>query len=68
MVLVALTGYGTLRDREHSIEAGFDHHLVKPVDLDELRRLLDQRGAATRGGASDPLTPPTSGSSASSRS
>ncbi len=45
MVLVALTGYGSLRDHEHSVEAGFDHHLVKPVDVDELGRLLGGRAA-----------------------
>ena len=42
MVLLALTGYGSLRDHERSVEAGFDHHLVKPVDADELGRLLDE--------------------------
>ena len=41
-LLVALTGYGQDEDRRRSREAGFDHHLVKPVDLDELQRLLDQ--------------------------
>jgi PAS domain S-box-containing protein len=40
MVLVALTGYGQASDRERSRDAGFDHHLVKPVDLDELRGIL----------------------------
>jgi PAS domain S-box-containing protein len=39
-VLVALTGYGLERDKERAAAAGFDAHLVKPVDLDELRRLL----------------------------
>ncbi len=47
MVLLALTGYGSLGDHEHSVEAGFDHHLVKPVDVEELERLLDQRVACT---------------------
>lgn len=42
MVLLALTGYGSRRDQERSVEAGFDHHLVKPVDADELGRLLDE--------------------------
>jgi len=42
MVLVALTGYGAPGDVERSVEAGFDHHLVKPVDFDELGRLLDK--------------------------
>ena len=39
-LLVALTGYGRPDDYRQSIEAGFDHHLVKPIDPDELRRLL----------------------------
>jgi CheY-like chemotaxis protein len=38
--LIALTGYGMEEDRRRSREAGFDHHLVKPVDPDELRGLL----------------------------
>jgi DNA-binding response OmpR family regulator len=38
--LIALTGYGREDDRERSREAGFDHHLVKPVDLAELTRVL----------------------------
>jgi CheY-like chemotaxis protein len=33
MKLIALTGYGQESDRQRSREAGFDHHLVKPVDL-----------------------------------
>ena len=37
-LLVAVTGYSQLRDRERAAEAGFDHYLVKPVDL---RRLMD---------------------------
>ena len=36
--LVALTGYGTTRDRERSRAAGFDLHLVKPVTYDALRQ------------------------------
>lgn len=40
MILLAMTGYGQEEDRRRSREAGFDHHLVKPVDLDKLRGLL----------------------------
>jgi CheY-like chemotaxis protein len=40
MLLVALTGYGSDEDRRRSCEAGFDHHLVKPVDLASLQALL----------------------------
>jgi PAS domain S-box-containing protein len=39
-LVVALTGWGQEDDRRRSAEAGFDAHLVKPVDVDELRRLL----------------------------
>lgn len=38
--LVAITGYGQKEARERAFEAGFDDHLVKPVDIDSLRRLL----------------------------
>ena len=38
--LVALTGYGRESDRRAVREAGFDAHLVKPVNLDELYRIL----------------------------
>jgi PAS domain S-box-containing protein len=37
---IALTGYGSAADRQRGAEAGFDHYLVKPADLDELARLL----------------------------
>jgi PAS domain S-box-containing protein len=39
-VLVALTGYGRDEDRQHTRDAGCDHHMVKPVNPDELRQLL----------------------------
>jgi PAS domain S-box-containing protein len=38
--LVAQTGYGQDEDRRRTRAAGFDHHLRKPVELDELQRLL----------------------------
>jgi PAS domain S-box-containing protein len=40
LVLVAMTGYGQLEDRRRSEEAGFNAHLVKPADLDELQKIL----------------------------
>lgn len=46
MLLVALSGYGRPEDRDESARAGFDHHLVKPVEPDELCRVLN----AGRGG------------------
>jgi signal transduction histidine kinase/CheY-like chemotaxis protein len=39
-LLVALSGYGTAADRARSKEAGCDHHLVKPVRVEDLNRLL----------------------------
>jgi CheY-like chemotaxis protein len=38
--LIALTGYCQADDRRRAFEAGFDVHLGKPADLDELSRLL----------------------------
>jgi signal transduction histidine kinase/ActR/RegA family two-component response regulator len=38
--LIALTGYGQPEDRKRALEAGFDHHLAKPVKADDLSRLL----------------------------
>jgi two-component system CheB/CheR fusion protein len=38
--LIALTGYGQEEDRRRALEAGFDAHLTKPADLDELKRML----------------------------
>ena len=40
IVLVALTGWGAESDRQRSNEAGFDHHLTKPVQLDVVEALL----------------------------
>ena len=40
LVLVALTGYGQEEDRRKAFEAGFNHHLVKPVSIDALEQLL----------------------------
>jgi len=43
LLLVALSGYGQDQDRQKSREAGFDAHLVKPVDYGQLQRLLAAR-------------------------
>jgi PAS domain S-box-containing protein len=43
--LIALTGWGQEQDRRRSREAGFDHHLVKPADLGELKRLVAGQAA-----------------------
>jgi PAS domain S-box-containing protein len=49
--LVALTGWGQEDDRRRAREAGFDHHLVKPAEIDALQKLLS---SIERGGASSP--------------
>jgi signal transduction histidine kinase/CheY-like chemotaxis protein len=46
--LVALTGYGQPEDKQRAYDAGFDQHLVKPVDRDELERTVKQ--ASNRNG------------------
>lgn len=51
-LFVALTGYGQPHDRAASAEAGFDHHLVKPVEPEALEALLAGYANATRRGAS----------------
>jgi len=50
MVLVALTGWGQDEDRRNSKDAGFNGHIVKPVDLAALTKLLSELQAA-------PITP-----------
>ncbi len=42
MYLIALTGWGKDDDRRRSREAGFDEHLVKPVDIDRLLEMLQR--------------------------
>ena len=41
--LIALTGWGQEEHRKRALEAGFDHHVTKSVDLDQLARLLGKR-------------------------
>jgi len=46
VILVAVTGYGLPADCLRSAEAGFDHHLTKPVDYEALIRLFGARSPA----------------------
>ncbi len=41
-LLIAMTGYGREEDKCRSREAGFNEHLVKPVDFSELKALLER--------------------------
>jgi signal transduction histidine kinase len=45
MLLIAVTGWGQESDRQRSFAAGFDFHLVKPVDLEKLNQLLSKVSA-----------------------
>jgi len=45
--LVAVTGYGQRKDRERSEHAGFDDHLVKPLDMTQLRQTLTRLAPRT---------------------
>jgi CheY-like chemotaxis protein len=40
IVLIALTGWGQEEDKRRALDAGFDHHLTKPVEGAALERLL----------------------------
>jgi CheY-like chemotaxis protein len=40
--LIALTGYGEAESRQRSQSAGFDHHVVKPADIDYLLSIVSQ--------------------------
>ena len=39
---IAMSGYGATADHERSAEAGFRHHLIKPVPLEKLAAVLDE--------------------------
>jgi CheY-like chemotaxis protein len=52
LTLVAVTGWGQAEDRRRSKEAGMDHHLVKPVDIAALEKLLTTLAAKNDSGRS----------------
>jgi CheY-like chemotaxis protein/two-component sensor histidine kinase len=51
-LLIAVTGYGRASDVKQTESAGFDHHLVKPIDYDKLQSLLEAR-SSRRAGSTD---------------
>jgi PAS domain S-box-containing protein len=55
VLLVAVTGYGRQEDRERAAKAGFDAHLIKPIEYERVSSLLGQHHARRRGdGGSTP--------------
>jgi CheY-like chemotaxis protein len=46
-ILIAVTGYSQEQDKKNSYEAGFDYHLVKPIDTQQLLALLSQISASS---------------------
>lgn len=48
VMLVAVTGYGEAEDRDRARAAGFDYHMTKPVDPNDLRSLLELAASAER--------------------
>jgi len=58
VVLVALTGWGQEGDRNRTVEAGFDCHLVKPVELAALRTLLAELPVVGAGAPRGPVASP----------
>ncbi len=53
IVLVALTGYGRPEDKARAMAAGFDYHLVKPVDVEALGDLVGRLGTSAPAGRPD---------------
>jgi CheY-like chemotaxis protein len=54
MLLIALSGWGQDEDKRRAIEAGFDHHLTKPVATDVLQTVLGSSADRDSGRVSDP--------------
>ena len=49
LLVVALTGWGQEEDRRRARMAGFDQHLTKPAEVEDLQRLLSAQGAHDAG-------------------
>ena len=48
ILMIALTGWGQSDARQRTFEAGFDHHLIKPVNFDEIKKLASERFSRNR--------------------
>jgi PAS domain S-box-containing protein len=51
ITLVALTGFGQPSDRQRALDAGFDHHLIKPIQLEQLQSMIDALTTTPASGA-----------------
>ena len=47
-LLVAVTGWGQEKDRQLALEAGFDHHMVKPVRFEQIEEILSNRSVVKK--------------------
>ena len=47
VTIIAISGYGQEEDRRRSREAGMDHHLTKPLNFDDVTRLLTSSSGTT---------------------
>ncbi|CAN5179462.1 hypothetical protein BH23VER1_BH23VER1_17180 [soil metagenome] len=43
ITLIALTGWGRIKDVQKATSAGFDHHLLKPVEYGDIKKILVRR-------------------------
>jgi CheY-like chemotaxis protein len=61
-LFIALTGYGSAEDRRRAKEAGFDHHLTKPIEFTALNALLRRSVPPRSGSGTRPLKKATKAS------
>jgi DNA-binding response OmpR family regulator len=47
-LLIAVTGWGQEKDRQLALEAGFDHHMVKPVRFEQIEEILSNRSVVKK--------------------
>jgi CheY-like chemotaxis protein len=55
MLMIALTGWGQANDRKLAMEAGFDRHLVKPVDYQLLKQCISERAPRSDAAQESPM-------------
>jgi len=68
VLIVALTAHALRGDRQRCLAAGMDEYLAKPVEMDDLRRVLDERRGTRRPAVESPSDGPQAGASLESES